>query len=280
VLAENEATESGITYDDRTGVSYQYPKAYRRAIQPGERFVYYRGRKKRGAGRWPQVYFGTGIVGAISDDSHEPTRLVCEVLDYEPFLAPVPFKDANGTYLEAGATRRGYFQRGVRRISEAEFNAILTLAGNAPSVHTTAVASAVGNSHQYASPELARAVEEFSVGIAIAELRRRYPDGVVTPQPRNNPGFDILVNIAGENLFVEVKGTERSSPQFFVTEGELQFSRSHADRFRLIVVYRINLESRTHAISWHEGAISPETGFHLKPVQWACATVPGIPPSV
>ena len=277
VLAENEATESGIAYDDRTGVSYQYPRVYRHAIQTGERFVYYRGRKKRGPGRWPQVYFGTGIIGAISDDLHEPKRLVCEVLDYQPFLNPLPFKDVHGTYLEAGASRRGYFQRGVRRISEADFDRILELAENVHPVQASTVGNAFADSQKYASPEVARAIEEFSVGIAVAELRRRYPAATVTPQPRNNPGFDILVTVTGENLFVEVKGTQRSSPQFFITEGEVQFSRSHADCFRLIVVYRINLESRTHAITWHEGAISAETGFNLKPIQWACTTIASIP---
>lgn len=59
VLAENEATESGISCHDRTGVSYQFPKMYRRLIQPGERFVYYKGRKTLDGRRTPKVYFGT-----------------------------------------------------------------------------------------------------------------------------------------------------------------------------------------------------------------------------
>ena len=128
VFAENEASESGITYDDRTGVSYQYPRMYRRLIQPGERFLYYRGRKKRGGGRAPQVYFGTGVVGAIKIDPHDSTRLCCDVLDYRAFATPVPFKDSSGGYLEDGGSRRGYFQRGVRKISDTEFQRITTLA--------------------------------------------------------------------------------------------------------------------------------------------------------
>ena len=48
VFAENEETESGITYEDRTGIAYQYPPMYQRMIRPGERFVYYKGRRTRG----------------------------------------------------------------------------------------------------------------------------------------------------------------------------------------------------------------------------------------
>lgn len=51
VLAENERSESGIRYADRTGVSYQFPRIYRGLLRPGERFVYYRGRGKIGGGR-------------------------------------------------------------------------------------------------------------------------------------------------------------------------------------------------------------------------------------
>ena len=126
VFAENEETESGITYQDRTGISYQYPRAYRRMISPGERFVYYRGRRKRGGGRAPQVYFGIGVVGKVS--AEQAGRFVCEVLDYEPFSAPVPFKDSTGAYFETGANRPGYFQPGVRRISVSDFQRILEAA--------------------------------------------------------------------------------------------------------------------------------------------------------
>src|SRR5260221_8587311 len=63
-------------------------------------------------------------------------------------------------------------------------------------------------------------------------LRRTAMD---TPQPRNIPGFDILVVEHGEVLYIEVKGTGRIAPQFFMTEGEIQFSRRHASCFQLLV---------------------------------------------
>ena len=118
-------------------------------------------------------------------------------------------------------------------------------------------------------------MEACSLKVAVAELRRRYPDSVVASQHRNNPGFDVLVEAPGKTLFVEVKGTQRSSPHFFVTEGELQFSRAYSSQFWLVVVYRINLADHTYSLYWHKGEMSLVTGFGLKPVQWVCATVPG-----
>lgn len=80
IFAENEESESGIRYEDRTGISYQFPAIYRKTIQPGERFIYYRGRKKRGGGRAPQVYFGVGVVGDVM--SEDNGRFACRVLGH------------------------------------------------------------------------------------------------------------------------------------------------------------------------------------------------------
>jgi hypothetical protein len=129
VLAENEESESGIQYADHTGVSYQFPKIYRGLIKQGERFVYYRGRKKKGGGRQGQVYFGTGVIGEVRPDGNDVERLTCDIHDYRAFDPLVPFKQGKSAYLEAGGSRRGYFQRGVRAISDKEFAEILKAAG-------------------------------------------------------------------------------------------------------------------------------------------------------
>src|SRR5262249_52697101 len=105
-----------------------YPRMYWRLIQPGERFLYYRGRKKRSGGRALQVYFGSAVVGAIRNDPKDSNRFHCEVLDYRPFSKPVPFKDPSGRYLERKGGQKGYYRRGVRRISKSEFQKILALA--------------------------------------------------------------------------------------------------------------------------------------------------------
>ena len=279
VFAENEATASGISYNDRTGISYQYPGRYRRIVQSGERFVYYRGRRTRDGRTLPQVYFGSGVVGDTIRDPNQPHLFTCEILDYCAFPVPVPFKNTRQEYLETGADRRGYFQPGVRVISEQDFRRIIEGAqlseisadefGGAPGTEADRATAS------YASLATTRAIEDFAVRVALDEVRRRYPNATVELQPRNNPGFDILVRSESfvERFYVEVKGTMRRCPQFFVTEGELQFSRRHADHYRLIIVYGIHLEPSTYRLLWHEGPISIESGFRLNPVQWTCEVV-------
>lgn len=119
----------------------------------------------------------------------------------------------------------------------------------------------------YGSSGVTRDVEEFSVRVALAELLRRYPNWVCHVLPRNNPGFDILVKDAHRELYVEVKGTQRRSPCFLVTEGELQFSRQKASLYRLLVVYGINLVRGEYRLHWHEGAILPDAGISIRPLQ-------------
>lgn len=276
VFSENEETESGITYEDRTGVTYQYPTIYRRFIQPGERFVYYRGRRKRGGGRMLQVYFGAGVVGAIGPDSNHPGRMVCSVLDYWPFQTAVPFKQEAGGYFESGAERRGYFQRGVRVIAEEDFQHIMEAAGelerNSESHEAPLLKPEVAIGPTYASPNKILEIESFSTEVAVKEIARRWTNARIEVQPRNNPGFDMLVGTRDELLYVEVKGTERCVPQFFITDGEIQFSLRQQSRFVLLVVYGINRVSGAYKILWHQGAVSEE-GFKLRPVQWACEAV-------
>lgn len=274
VLAENEATESGITYEDHTGVSYQYPRMYRKVIQPGERFVYYRGRKRPDGRRLPQVYFGTGVVGIVSGDAANGALLRCQILDYRPFAKPVPFRHG-ATYLETGGSRRGYFQRGVRTITTAEFTAILDAAlfaedGSSAADQTVKIGTLAEPA--YASPETLRLIEEFAVKVAVTEIQRRCPGAQIRILPRNNPGFDIEVETANGTMYVEVKGTARGA-QFFITEGELQFSRHHESQYRLIVVHRIDLARGSYSVDWREGPISDGAGFALRPVQWACGLI-------
>jgi hypothetical protein len=280
VFTENEATESGISYLDHTGISYQYPGRYRKIIQTGERFIYYKGRKKRQGGRAPQVYFGAGIVGATLRDTSQANRFTCAILDYKPFPNSVSFKDGKGEYFERGASRRGYFQPGVRIIAERDFERILDAAetearADDPNGVTMSEAEA-SHAQGYASPTTLKAVEEFALRVATNEVLKRWPDATVKIQSRNNPGFDVMIKLQSEPaevIYLEVKGTTRALPQFFITEGELRFSRRHAGQFSLIVVYAIRLDSAAYKIFWHDGSVSVDEGFHLNPVQWACEAV-------
>jgi hypothetical protein len=100
----NETSLSGHNYDDVVGSRYEFPSRYRNLVREGDRFVYYRGRRRLGGGTQPQVYLGAGVVGPIGKSISDPDRLVCDVLDWSPFPTPLYFKDRNGSYYEPGGT--------------------------------------------------------------------------------------------------------------------------------------------------------------------------------
>jgi len=131
----------------------------------------------------------------------------------------------------------------------------------------------------YASTENIREIERFAVNAALEELRGRYPNAQIRELPRNNPGFDVEITSSEGLTYVEIKGTERSSVQFFVTEGELQFSRAHPTQYKLIVVYKIDREEGTYSIYCHDGPIVVGTDFRLQPIQWVCEVI-GAPPLI
>lgn len=127
MLAISDETESGHLYADRPGEDYEFPTIYRNQVRPGERFVHYVTRRLKGGRRRPQAYVGEGIVGEVETSGSDPGRLACRLLSYRAFPRAVPFRDVAGSYLERGGARRGYFQRGVRVITAAEFNASVGL---------------------------------------------------------------------------------------------------------------------------------------------------------
>ncbi|MGK5681650.1 protein NO VEIN domain-containing protein [Actinoplanes sp. URMC 104] len=127
-LTVNEASLSGSSYDDVVGKQYEFPGIYRRIIQPGRRFVYYRGRRAKGGGSRPPVYLGAGRIGAVRTSPTSTGRYVCDIVDYEPFAEPVFFKNAAGNYYEPATGGGFYWQNGVKEIPEAAYERILAAA--------------------------------------------------------------------------------------------------------------------------------------------------------
>jgi hypothetical protein len=125
VFAQNEANLSDISYADVLGESYEYPARYRFLIQPGERFVYYRGGRRTHGPRETPVYLGAGTVGGVTEIGE---RFRCSIENYKPFKRPVPFKDAKGRYREPEANNRKavgfYYEPGVRTIDQNTYDAI------------------------------------------------------------------------------------------------------------------------------------------------------------
>lgn len=276
VFAMNEASEADIEYEDVPYVSYEYPTRYRRRVTSGTRFIYYRGRRRSEGGRQPQVYLGTGIVGEIRPSRVE-NRLVCEVLDGTTFPEPVSFKDENGRHLEPGGATRGYYQPGVRKISESVYLEIVSRANVEPtagsSSSTATARNTGGRGGTYASSEVAQEVERQSRRIAKEYLLDRLPGVEIMEMPTNNPGFDLETNRLGSR-YIEVKGTQAPVPRFFLSEGERQFGAAHQGDYLLVVVFGMDLAEETHqGIETARGPIGSTQ--RLEPTQWR-GILPGL----
>jgi hypothetical protein len=261
VLAANEVSASGHEYDDRTGISYEFPVRYQRLVQSGERFVYYRGRGTRSGRHQPQVYLGVGIVGEV----HAATagRLRCDILDYRPFDEPLFFRSSTGSYYEPAPARGGYYwMTGVRLIDDGVYGSIV----EAASAIETESLGASGSINYQSNPEIQRRIEQYAVSVAVNIMGDQFPDLAIQEQPRNNPGFDLLIG-AGSH-YCEVKGTAKAAPVFLLSEGERVFSLANSENYTLVVVYGIDLEQRTHFAAIHRGGLNGQE-VELKPVQWA-----------
>jgi Protein NO VEIN, C-terminal len=276
-LTVNDTTLTGHVYDDVLGVRYEFPPRYRNLVRRGERFVYYRGRRRAAGGTQRQVYLGTGIVGDVHPSLRSPERLACEIEDWHPFAEPLPFKDPAGNYYEPGGKRGGfYWQEGVRRIDEEVYQSIVNDAlTSEPMSPPRDMTSAQGRTTvtapgAYASAEVVRAVDAYAMTAALAELARRWPDSIIERQRPNNPGFDVRIGPTIPALrYVEVKGTTLSYPRFFLSEGERAFSQCAADQYTLVVIYAIDLRNQIHKVFWHDGAVSDDS-FVVTPRQWVC----------
>jgi hypothetical protein len=133
ILVQNELTVGG-KYDhwqDNEGVLYHYPNKYVNKITEGELFIYYRGKLRLNNRSAIPEYFGFGRIGktyidpTTSDGKPKDYQWFCEILDYIPFIRPVPFKIA-GVHFENISSN--LWRDGVRNISEETYHSILTKA--------------------------------------------------------------------------------------------------------------------------------------------------------
>jgi signal transduction histidine kinase len=99
-------------YNDFVGQFYHFPDKYIGQFKtfPIE-FVYYEG-PENGEG----VYFGYGkITDQPTKDKREPGYSFAEIIDYKPFLEPVPYKDSTGKSRESASPHYNP-QNAVRKI--------------------------------------------------------------------------------------------------------------------------------------------------------------------
>jgi hypothetical protein len=262
VFAQNEVNLSDISYADVLGEAYEFPAQYHSLIRPGEQFVYYRGRRRADGRSQIPVYFGCGIVHHVFPVGHD--RYQCSITDFCPFEPTVPFKDGD-RYREPAANGRPpkaigfYFEPGVRPLDQESFDAICEagLSAASPPVQPG-----------YADPVLARRVDALAMRLAITEATKRWPKKEIRRMPHNNPGFDIEVRRPrGVTRYIKVEGTTAADPRFFVSAGEVAYSRAHPEEYSTWIFHSIELEVGTATLVEHAGAITADH-FDLQPTQY------------
>jgi hypothetical protein len=134
VLVSNDANaDDRFNWRDITGVQYHYPNGYKNIIQPGERFIYYRGMRRANGARGPAEYFGCGTIGEVRRDDSIPDTApkrewawYCTILHYLPFNPPVPAKMTGGFFEKIP---QNIWRNGVRELDEATYHQLITAAG-------------------------------------------------------------------------------------------------------------------------------------------------------
>ena len=131
VIVQNDESK----WDDIKGDLYHYPSTYKNILTKGCKIIYYKG-KMTDSAYFPYRlspephYFGIGIIGdSIIDPESVKKDRYCEILEYQEFENAVPIK-FDGDYIEPipKSKKRNYWRFGVREISSATYDKILSQA--------------------------------------------------------------------------------------------------------------------------------------------------------
>jgi predicted HNH restriction endonuclease len=135
VITENDVSQ----WEDRTGVSYHFPKRYKDYLLPGTQVVYYKGKLKEASYRDSRLsddphYFGVATIveKAYLDPDSDKGDLFVVLHNFTPFEVAVSFKDPEtGEYLETIPENlaSNYWRNGVRPIDLDAFERIKAGAG-------------------------------------------------------------------------------------------------------------------------------------------------------
>ena len=136
VIVENDTSQ----WKDETGAVYHFPKRYQTWLVQGTQVIYYKGRIKDKAYALVRLsadphYFGMASIGKIyADPRSDKGDLFALIENFTPFEAAVLSK-IDGEYLETiPATRvSNYWRDGVRPVSQADYDAIVSHASFLPS---------------------------------------------------------------------------------------------------------------------------------------------------
>jgi hypothetical protein len=260
VLTQNDISVADIDYADVLGKVYEYPARYRKLIQPGESFVYYRGRRRAGGSSQTPSYLGCGTVGNVTDPGE---RLRCNIQNYQPFSRPVPFKSGD-FYREPEANSRtaiGFFyQVGVRPIDQSAFDEICEVGLDhlARTKMASTNARNAGTSSTKRTSDTDEALHKLAMDLAMAEAQKEWPDAMLFRAPAGRQ-FSLAVRIAkGKTRHVAVRATTESTPVVRLNANDVSFSKSHAADYSLWVFYDVDLDRGTAKFVGHDGIITDE----------------------
>jgi hypothetical protein len=127
VLSQRIDTDSA--YEDIPFQIYHFPKRYINQINPGDKFIYYQGDRQK---RKRRYYYGCGVIGDIFPSNNN--TFLAYIIESKSFPKIVPIYQSGNNFYESvdfSSVRKSSnpaWQRSVRKISEAAFNAILTAA--------------------------------------------------------------------------------------------------------------------------------------------------------
>lgn len=258
VFTQNEVSVAEIDYADVMGTVYEYPSRYRTLIRPGERFVYYRGRRRADGSSQTPSYLGCGTVGEITKIGD---RFRCAVKDYEEFKRPVLFKDGD-RYREPEANQRKaigfYFQVGVRPIDQRAFDEILEAGLGRTAMRRAALGRTKKPSKSMPKARADVKVHELALVLATAEAKVQWPSATIFRAPAGQYFALIICHPNGENHHVAVKSTEEDEPYIRLSDGEVAYAEAHAAAYSLWVFYAIDLESGTAKLIRRKGRITDD----------------------
>lgn len=262
VLTQNEGSAAAVTYNDELGTSYEFPARYQKLVQPGEPFVYYRGKRSATGGTQIPHYFGAGVVGVVTPT--EDGRLRCTINQYRAFRDNVPLK-RDGLYLEPGANGRPlkeiglHFRTGVRAIDQKSFDAILAAGGLSDTPMKKAPVKSVAKKSVSGPAQSGKdKMHDLAVGLATTEAKSQWPSARIFRAPAGQHFSIIVRHASGEKHHIAVKSTTETEPHVKLSQGEVAYARTHASTYSLWVFYHLDLDAGTGKLIKRKGKITDD----------------------
>ena len=313
VLVQNERTveEKYEHWKDVTGVQYQFPNKYKNRIVPGTPFVYYRGKRRAQGKPGKPEYFGCGVIGAVWRDGEIPESdpkgkwaWFCEIVDYLPFIRPVPAKQGDESIEKI--SKQYLWRDAVRNLPTDAYDRILELAGFAgvapvvvpssaimptinevsipsepeerplllPQTHTTTGEGGSGRSAERYSRN-AKQVGDRAEAIVHRYLSDQLRQNGGTKlrwvaQKGETPGWDIeYLDAHGELTAIEVKGTGATAfTSVELTQNEWNAARKLGERYRLFLVTEcLGISPKFQEIE-NPARLAAKGELNIVPVRW------------